>query len=60
MGIFFFKIMIVTRFNLNNCSSTASITITFENAGLSLNGKCVFTHTDLTVNLQNGFSQTLR
>ncbi|XP_062267991.1 apolipoprotein B-100-like [Platichthys flesus] len=37
----------------------SSITITFEKAGLSLNGKCLFTHTDLTVNLQNVFSQTM-
>ncbi|XP_069371734.1 apolipoprotein B-100-like [Paralichthys olivaceus] len=37
----------------------SSITINFEHAGLSLTGKGVFTHTDLTVDLQNILSHTL-
>ncbi|GLD49481.1 apolipoprotein B-100-like protein [Lates japonicus] len=36
----------------------SSITINFEQGGLSLTGKGVFTHTDLTVDIQHIFSHT--
>ncbi|XP_031178438.1 apolipoprotein B-100-like [Sander lucioperca] len=37
----------------------SSITINFEHAGVSLTGKAVFTHTDLTLDIQHILSHTL-
>lgn len=40
--------------------STAAMTTSFENAGLSVTGKTLFTHTDLTMDIQHIFSQAAR
>ena len=47
-------------FLLNQLASTASITINLEHADVSLTGKAVFTHTDLSMDIQHIISHTPR
>ncbi|XP_070704851.1 apolipoprotein B-100-like [Pempheris klunzingeri] len=54
-----FKSSATSAIVLLEYDTDASIIITFEQAGLSLTGKVVFTHSDLTLDIQHVLSHTL-